>query len=379
MKYPAKSSTPACGLFLQAGRLVRRFFSGALGVAAGVGATTAGGASRFVPANDAAFVYEGRVAIGAGGSVHMAFPGVTAHLRFRGDSLNVQVEAPKPLYFDVSVDGGAFVELAVGPGAGFYPLVRGVGASAHTVALVRRNESWQGVCTIRGFMLGDGAQVLPPPDLPVRKLMFIGDSVTCGELTDFQPGRDFHDPANSDARLSYGMILARRLSAQCHLVSYGGRGIFRDWQGNRATGNASQFYERALPDEPGVPWDHARYVPDAIGIQLGTNDFSPGIPAEGDFVGAYLSFIRKVRADAPKALIFLMESPMLADNSARGPRRSVLRAYLEQIVARSADSRVILAPLSHAAGVPGNEHPSGREHEAMADELEPLLRRALGW
>jgi formate dehydrogenase major subunit len=61
-------------------------------------------------------------------------------------------------------------------------------------------------------------------------------------------------------------LVARRLGAQCHLVSYGGRGIIRDWQGIRDTRNAPVFYELALPDDPAVRWDHMRYVPDAIGI-----------------------------------------------------------------------------------------------------------------
>jgi lysophospholipase L1-like esterase len=258
-------------------------------------------------------------------------------------------------------------------------LVTSGGGTPHTLAIVRRNESWQGVCTILGFVLGGDGELLPPPALPERKLMFIGDSVTCGELAAYQPGRDFQDRENGDARLSYGMVLARRLSAQCYLVSYGGRGIIRDWQGIRDTNNAPQFYELALPDDPTARWDPRRYVPDAIGIQLGTNDFSQGIPDQTEFVHAYVDFIRRVRQDAPNALIFIMESPMLDDDAARGPRRTVLRYYLEKIAAQIGSPRVIVAPLRHRPGVPGNTHPTGLEHEAMAGELEPVLRRALGW
>jgi Carbohydrate esterase 2 N-terminal/GDSL-like Lipase/Acylhydrolase family len=347
-----------------------------------LGAVASGAASGSTPpvtANNSAIIYEGRSATDSAGAVRLGFPGVTVHLRFRGPLLALQARASGDgVRFDVSVDGAAPTVLTLHQGEGSYPLWQGV-AGDHALTLTRRTESWEGTCEILGFDLG-GGELLAAAALPVRKLMFIGDSVTCGAMTAYTGGSNLQDNnANSNARLAYGMILARRLGAQCHLVSYGGRGIIRDWQGIRDTNNAPQFYELALPDDPAVRWDHARYVPDAIGIQLGTNDFSPGVPDQNEFVNAYVEFIRKVRRDAPDALIFVMDSPIVKDDAAKGPRRTALHAYLGQIVARARDGKVVLAPLPAYPGVPGNGHPSGAEHEAMADELEPLLRRALGW
>lgn len=352
---------------------------GVLAAAAGLGAPVRVLGAQEVPAASPLVLFEGRHSVDAEGAVRLGFPGVTAHLRFRGRALSVRVRATHELYFDVFVDGGAPVQLALRAGEGSYPLLDGQAASEHTVALLRCNESWQGTCEILGFDPGPGGALVAPDALPARRLMFIGDSVTCGEMTAWLPGRDMKDVSNCNARLSYGMILARALGAQCHLVSYGGRGIIRDWQGIRDTRNAPQFYELALPDDPAVLWRPQAYVPDAIGIQLGTNDFSQGIPDQNEFVNGYVEFLRKVRRDAPGALIFLMESPILKDDAEGVPRRSVLRAYLGQVLARVADPRIVLAPLSHQPGVPGNGHPTGAEHEAMARELEPLLRSGLGW
>ena len=348
-------------------------------VAAAVGLATAAAADSTLamPANLTGITYEGRYATDASGAVRWGFPGVTAHLHFHGPSLKLRAGASaEGLGLDVSVDGAAPTLLELHRGDGDYPVFEGAAAAEHVLVLTRRNESWQGICTIQGFDLG-GGEWLAAPELPARKLMFIGDSVTCGEMTTYAPGQEMH--RNSDARASYGMILARRFGAQCHLVSYGGRGIIRDWQGIRDTGNAPQFYELALPDEPTVKWDPARYVPDAIGIQLGTNDFNQGVPDQNEFVNAYVEFIRKVRRDAPNALVFVMDSPIVDDSAAKGPRRTMLHFYLEQIVARVGSPKVILAPVSHYPGVPGNGHPTGPEHEAMAAELAPVLQRALGW
>lgn len=333
-----------------------------------------------MPADSADIRYEGRYAAEAAGAVRLGFPGVTAHLRFEGPRLVLRANAAKDdLYFDVSVDGAAPAVLRLHAGEDDYVLVPAGAATEHTVALTRRNESWQGIVTLVGFDPGEGGALRPAPALPGRKLMFIGDSVTAGAMTAWTPDHENRDaPVNSNGRLSYGMVLARQLGAQCHLVSYGGRGIIRDWQGIRKTNNAPQFYELALPDDPAARWDHARYVPDAIGIQLGTNDFSSGIPDEVEFVDAYVEFLAKVRRDAPQAFIFLMDSPIVNDEPGQ-PRRTVLHAYLEEIVARVHDPRVRLAPLPHYPGVPHNGHPTAAEHVAMAAELAPLFKAALGW
>ncbi|HVU16693.1 MAG TPA: GDSL-type esterase/lipase family protein [Candidatus Didemnitutus sp.] len=329
--------------------------------------------------SDPGIVYEGRFVVDEHGAVQLGFPGVTAHLRVRDATLSLKLRASQPeIAFDVIVDGGQPRLLQLKEGEGDYSVIAAPLAGEHTVALVRCNESWQGTCAILGYDLGPG-KLVAPPVLPARKLMFIGDSVTCGEMDAWKPSRDMHDRLNCDARVSYGMLLAQRLGAQCHLVSYGGRGVIRDWQGIRDTRNAPQFYELALPDGPEIAWDHQRYVPDAIGIQLGTNDFSQGIPDQNEFVNAYVQFVEKVRRDAPNALVFLMDSPIVRDDPVGGPRRSVLRSYLEQVIVRCHSPHVILMPVSHYPGVPNNGHPTGADHKSMADEIEPVLRKALGW
>jgi len=331
-----------------------------------------------LPAADAPVAYEGRYARGPNGEVRLGFPGVTAHLRFRGTSLALHAVASTPACsFDVSVDGGAPRVLRLSAGEGTYPLCH-VPEGEHTVTLLRRTESWRGTVDLLDFAPDPNGALLDPPALPGRKLMFIGDSVTCGELAAWQPGDDPKDALYSDARDSYAMILARRLGAQCALVSYGGRGVIRDWQGH-AAGNAPQFYGLALPDDPAALWDAQQYVPDAVGIGLGTNDFNLGAPDEAEFVNAYVALIRRIRHDAPGAYIFVMESPIVTDDAAKGPRRTLLRRYLEAVVARAASPQVILAPVAHQPGVPGNGHPTGADHMAMADQLEPLFRTALGW
>lgn len=334
----------------------------------------------FLSATAPAVAYEGRVQAEPSGEVRLGFPGVTARLRFRGSRIELHAWASSDdACFDVAIDEGPAALLRLKAGEGTYRLANGLTADReHTLTLVRRTESWQGVCSMHGFAVPSGGEWLTPTMLPSRRLLFIGDSVTCGEMAGWTPDAVPSAIAHNNARCSYGMLLARRLGAQCHLVSYGGRGLIRDWRGIREIPNAPQFYEFALPDDPCVRWDHCRYVPDAVGIQLGTNDFNQGTPDEDEFVNAYLEFLRKIRRDAPAAAIVVMESPILNDDG-KGPQRTTFRRYLDSVIRIAADNRVICASLRHCPGVPGNGHPTRAEHIGMADELEPVFRRVLGW
>jgi lysophospholipase L1-like esterase len=120
-------------------------------------------------------------------------------------------------------------------------------------------------------------------------------------------------------------------------------------------------------------------VPDAIGVCLGNNDFGEGVPDQTEYVRLYAEFVRKLRRDAPNAWIFLILSPSLTDEPGRVPLHTVQQAYFAEIARRLGDPRVVVAPISHYEGVPGDFHPSGTAHRAVAKELEPVFRKALNW
>jgi lysophospholipase L1-like esterase len=330
-----------------------------------------------VPADGPRIAYEGRHAIGPNHEVMMGFPGIVTTLRVNSGQLGVQINASSDdVYFNLSVDGAAPALLRLTKGLNQLDLLKGVAPGIHTVELVRRTESWEGVCQVLGYDLGTG-ELLEPAPLPSLKLLFIGDSVTCGEATEESDGRGKPGAERSNAAASFGMKLAARLKTQVNLVSYGGRGVIRDWQGMKAINNAPEFYELALPDDPKALWNHASYVPDAIGICLGTNDFSRGIPDQTEFVNGFIEFIRKIRRDAPAASIFLIDSPILNDDPGEAPKLTVCRAYLDEIVRKLGSPLVTHVNIRHYKGSPGNGHPTAAEHTLIADELEPVFRKAL--
>lgn len=330
-------------------------------------------------ADDALVSYEGRTWRTAEHRVRLGFPGITLRLRSNAPDLALRTDASNDtVYFELIVDHTEPQLLRAPKGKGTLTLYRGLPAAEHNVVLIRRTESWEGTCDIVAVE-ASGGELQPPAPLPARKLMFIGDSVTCGQGTEPERASEVQNPLRANAAASYGMLLARKFGAQCALVSYGGRGVIRDWQGNRTSVTAPQFYERALPDDPTTPWDHRSYVPDAIGVALGTNDFSRGIPDQNEFVNAYVEFVRKLQRDAPHAKIFLIDSPILNDGVNEVPKRSVLGAFLDEVVAKVGSPNVVHGHTKHYVGAKDDAHPTAADHIGIAAELEPQFRAALGW
>jgi lysophospholipase L1-like esterase len=346
-------------------------------------------ATRVVPGDDPRLQWMGRTAPARRGGVTIGFPGVTLRFGVRGADRVATVfqTTSADCCFDVIVDDGPSEMLQLRKGRSVRTLAAGLATDVqHDIALVRRTESWQGVVTVREVHLPADAELLAPPPLPERRLLFIGDSITAGTGVDHLSPDYPKGCGSSNANAAYGMLLSRRLDAQVHLVACGGRGLVRDWQGlgNDATNNATIFFERSLPDDPRAPWDHARYSPDAIVIALGTNDVSVGIPEERTWVSAYLTFLRRIRALHSRARIFLATSPIYAVRQEcrepQDPKAVAIERYLNIVASEHAaatgDARIELVRLRHQPGTPQDGHPTGPQHELIADDFEPALRRA---
>jgi len=352
-------------------------------VAAALLALAAGGGPvpPLVPADDRRVRITGRVDRSRPGRVRIGYPGVALRLRFEGTALAMRADAATAdVYFDVTVDGGPSRVLRLPSGAGDSVLAEGLPRGTHTVEVLHRNETWQGVAAVVGFRT-DGRLVEAEPR-PARRLLFVGDSVTCGENVDRATGACRKDASHWNAARSYGMQLARALDAEAHLVCYGGRGLVRDWQGRTDVPNAPRFFDLAVPEEDGAAWDHAAWAPDAIVVSLGTNDFSAAagaLPERGPFVAAYVAFVRQMRSRHPSAGIVLTEGAILGDEDPTRPARSLLGAWLDEVVAQLRDPRVVHALSVRHPGDACDAHPTAAEHAAMARELEPSVRAVAGW
>lgn len=333
-------------------------------------------------ANDPGIQYIGRVDDSDPRRPRLAYPGTSIRFRFHGRSFGISLSCNSDQSaLTVVVDHGQphLVLLKKGENA-----LNDFGAledTNHTIEIVKRTETWQGIITLESVDLSASAALLPPPPRSARKLMLIGDSVTCGAGVN-NNATCTPDPANpsNDAYASYGMLLGRRLDAETHLVCYGGRGLERDYRGlgvNENVLNAPQFLDLSVPSDAVQErafWDASRWQPDLILISLGTNDFNLEAtrPLDGaEWVARYAAFLRRVRNLYPQAQILITEGAIVTD--------PLLRELVQRAAANAKDSSVRYVPSAHYPGNGCNAHPTQAQHEQMADDFEPVIRRILGW
>jgi hypothetical protein len=337
-----------------------------------------------VAPDDARIAYMGRVEI-SGQKAEMGYPGITVRFVYTGPAPVLRLTGDSPnCFFNLSCNGWDPVVIRLNQGENEIALPTGVApAGGWLVELVRRTESWMGTASFNGLLLPSGCGLLPPPAWPSRKLMFIGDSLTCGEYNERFPQENDSTPRSTNAARSYGMLLARWLGAQVHLVSYGGRGITRDWSGKTDVNIVPVFFPRTLPDTPGSVWDHSRYVPDVIVINDGT-DFDAGPQDEAKFTDAYAAFVAQVRSAYPGAFILLSESGFQSDGSDGRPRtaRDELLRTMNAVAQRrrdAGDSRIRVVHTGFFPGTPTNGHLVAFQHEQIALDLLGPIREAAGW
>jgi lysophospholipase L1-like esterase len=334
-----------------------------------------GHAFETIRADDARISRMGRSVPGADGTLRFGYPGVTLEVTFTGSQLTVDAAGGADSLLDVIVDGAEPTILRPGPGLHSIALVKDAQPGPHRVSLVHRTETWLGLVSIAGFST-DG-RFGPAPPLPARKLLVLGDSVSCG--ANMERVGDKSNPYWWNARISYGMLLGRALQAQVQLVCYGGRGLVRSWNGRTDEANLPDFYQLAIaaavpPSADPVKWQQTGYDPDLILVAIGTNDFTTGIPERDAYVAAYESFVRTLLRDHPHAQLVLTEGAIL-----NGEKKDRLSAYLLETVQRAGSPRVHAIPSEYHPGDAADAHPTTAQHVQMADELAPRLRRLMGW
>lgn len=348
--------------------------AGAIGClgAARASASGTGSAERTISAADPRVARMGRAQPVDDGSVRFSYPGVSFRVRFEGTRLIATMRASgAQSYIDVIVDGRAR-KLHLAPGLQTLVLAAGLAPGEHVAEIVNRSETWQGSAALLDLDTDGGWRSAPPS--PPRKLLLLGDSVTCGAAIDRVPGEE-NGAASANPRASYGMLMARQLDAQVQLVCYGGRGLIRTWEGKTDELNLADYYGMALPTQPvAVPWDQRDYRPDAILIAIGTNDMTTGIPEREQYVAAYASLVRTLLRDHPQAQIMLTEGGILS-----GDKQAALTAYIRETIRRVDDPRVHAIASTGYPGDALNGHPTRDQNISIANDLLPQVRAVMRW
>lgn len=295
---------------------------------------------------------------------------------FEGDRVSVTLEDGGSNQFTVLIDGQLQPKLALSPGTSEYELGSGLEPGVHTVELYRRTEASFGPTTFHGFDFGTGT-LLPPPPAPARKLEIIGDSISCGYGNEGESATCGFSADTENHYETYGAIAARALDAEVTTIAWSGKGIVYNYDTD-TNDPLPALYDRTLPQSGGPEWDFS-VTPDAVVLNLGTNDFSTGDdPTTELFVGRYVEFLEHLREVYPETVILCTVGPLLGGADLDAARSGITEA----VAARNGagDERVHAWELTVPNDDPGCDyHPGLATHQAMADALAAELRARLGW
>jgi lysophospholipase L1-like esterase len=154
---------------------------------------------------------------------------------------------------------------------------------------------------------------------------------------------------------------------------------------NDPTPPMSQLYERTLPYREDSRWDFQAWVPDAVVIQLGANDFSKEHPGER-FQNTYRELVERIRGRYPGAHIVCVLGASISDTWPKDLHaRTTLRAILSSMVGslrQAGDARVHFVEVPQSRedeGLGCMWHPSRKTHQRVAEQMTPYLRELLGW
>ncbi|MCR5279129.1 MAG: GDSL family lipase [Lachnospiraceae bacterium] len=245
-------------------------------------------------------------------------------------------------------------------------------------------------------------EFLPVTDKRLR-FEFIGDSITSGEGT--YGGREDTEWLSmymSSSRTYYN-IIERCMDAECRSISQGGWGVYVGWD-NDVRHNIPGIYEPVCGLSKGPvneklgaqnEYDFTSWVPDAIIINLGTNDSTsfnmPGMEVPGvgfcksrtDENGvrnsedlakirtAIVNFLKLLRQKNPSSLLLWAYGMLGYD------LESEIKAAIEEYAKETGDKNVdyLALPDTTERTVGSHSHPGFLSHLAAADVLGPYLAK----
>lgn len=222
-------------------------------------------------------------------------------------------------------------------------------------------------------------QFLSPPPPRSRKLEFIGDSITAGDLLDTGGSSVCANAAwNDDVSLSSGSRLCAPAAlggfdADCMHTAWGGITL-----GDKRWG-MMQLYPYTFSSGGGgsehLPWNFSAFKVDAVVINLGTND-RPA-PNDTTWSDAYTSFATDVAWKHYKRY-------NIAFFLAYGPMTNYYQALVEKTVANlqsmypPLNAHVLDLTLEHPMGGCYG-HPSAADNIEIAAKARSQIAKVMGW
>lgn len=327
--------------------------------------------------------YTGRIRmLDKGNIASFNYPGTVIQACFEGTSLKMLCR-PQTGYFMVTIDNSKPFKVGFNSSRdSLATLAVALPAGKHFVRAMYTIEGLFRHPEFKGFVLDEGCKLAEAPVLNDRKIEFIGNSITCGYGVESTNAPDPFEDETENHYLTYANTVSDSLNALHTSISRSGIGVYRNYDGPKAGSeeNMPWQYEYTLFNDHSERWDFSKYQPQLVCINLGTNDFSTNNYDAKHYERNYREFLSTVRSKYPSAKIVLLSGPMLGEKE-----NTIEKNILDRICKdfnKKGDKEVFrfdFIPQDGSLGYGASWHPSKKQHQKMAAELLPYLRRLMNW
>lgn len=330
------------------------------------------GQMQFVQANDKSITYNGRFDFTDSTKPRFMYSGCAITAGFTGTSIAIKLKDDSLRnWFNVRIDDQLF-KFESADSSGIYQLAQSLADTVHTITITRRTEWHGGNSTFEGFFIDSGKSLFPVPRL-VNTIEFIGNSITCGYGNEGKNREEHFKYETENGDLAFGALVAKKLNANYVAVCRSGIGMFQSADGNK------HFVQPKLYDEivagSKAQWNYSDNQPEVVVIELGGNDLAHPLDSTL-FVNSYVTFVKKLRNQYPKAEIICAAGPNLPGDST-----SAFEPYLKAVKAHFAgtDEKVHYFYFGIIDFNGSDWHPNLKEHRQMADALFPFIKKLTNW
>lgn len=264
-------------------------------------------------------------------------------------------------------------------------VANGISTSFHSIRVVKVTEAdWNNPYPEANFLsfhglLLDGGEVSCLADPPAsRRIEYIGDSITAGYCNMCKEYPDAADYVKESFAMSWPTLVSAALNASQHAVAWSGFGLVRNCCGGDT--HMPEVYQRTLASvSDGMQqWDFTKWVPDAVVINLGTNDNLNDQGIADRYEEEYIQFIKNISsfyqpANAGAGPVFFL---------ACGPMSEAYCPYVMDVIDQLKDDysvvfldqRNLLNSSNQCCG-----HPDAAADQTIAEVTLPIIRDTMRW
>lgn len=259
------------------------------------------------------------------------------------------------------------------------------------IRVIKLSECAMSLAGIAPLEISAGETVKPTP-AKTHRVEFIGDSITCGYGIDDEDPLHPFQTATEDVTRAYAYKTVKALDVDYSMFSTSGYGIISGYTGDPTIQMTNQlipdFYESmgfsydrmpSMPAPMDIPWTFDAFVPDAIVVNLGTNDDSycqEDATRQQIYADAYVDFLKVIRKRNPNAMI-ICALGLMGDRLYPWVCKAA-KTYSEE----TGDQRIHTVHLPEqdaSVGYVSDYHPLESAHEKAANVLIPAIREIMGW